>query len=933
MIPSLIFASILIFSPSEDYWQQDVSYKMDVELDTTEHTIKGIEEIIYKNNSPDTLKEIFIHLYPNAYKNRNSMFAKEMEKMGKYRFSFSKESERGWIEIDSLFIDDRKDSTSASIMEDKITEMRIDLKEPLSPNDSLKLGFYFYVKIPIFFSRLGHKKSHYEISQWYPKMVVYDDRGWHPDGYRAIGEFYGEFGRFDVSVTVPRNMVVGATGKLVESKTIEDGDLKLRYISENIHDFAFVCDPNYVVKEENYDGVNIRILYFENNGKLWRKAIDYSKDALRYYGMWYGKYPYKTLTVAQGYLGMGGGMEYPNLVIISIPPDRYTNFFETAVMHEVGHQWFYGMLGSNEMDETWLDEGINSFSEIRYMEEKYGSYEKLLRLPFPLDFLSPINDRYYHYFLYYIASHYEEKSVLTPAYEFVEDPVSYAGIAYSKAAFVVDMLKEYVGEEKFNKIMKTYVERFRYKHPHTEDFIQIVNEVTGEDMNWFFDQWLRTTEKCDYEITSVKCPHIDYYGEPKFLSLIHLRKNKNAVMPFELCLYFEDGNEDHIFMEGNFIDTTIRYKSNSRLKSIALDPDKKLLEMNRWNNYWPRKRSIKPLVDFPDFETYQIFYYPYVWYQSVDGLQVGGGLQGREFIPLENFYGRNSWDYHLVYGIKSGRFLHAGSYAFPVFKGCIVKTELGFNQAEKYQKVSLTKSSFNGILQKSEHKISLAYQHMWLGEYLYRTEKYWQKSNLYTLSLRYSFSRTSRLIEHYVEPELTYGMGDVNFIRLSVRASEFIRFDWNRGFTINLFGGYLWGTAIRQYKFYPSGSLFPTGASPLVLTYEGMFSPLEHWHNEGGPDLKGYYGSEIAGKGAISINFFSPHILRKKLFSTQIFFDAGTIFDDINTEKILMDGGVRFSLGPLFLDLPLWLNSPQLDEKRIDFRWCIGISSPSVSLF
>ncbi len=936
MIQAFLFAALLCSSPANDYWQQDVVYKIDVELDTIHHFLHGREELTYINNSPDTLSELYFHLYPNAYRDRTSLYAQDMEHMGKYRFSFSQEKDRGWIEIDSLSVNEQDVLDRASLLEDKITEMKLSLPQPLPPGDSASLTFHFRVKIPYLFSRLGRMRNHYEITQWYPKVVVYDKKGWHPDGYRAIGEFYGEFGTYDVFITVPDTMEIGATGELVSTAGAGSGKTRYHFRAENIHDFAFICDPYYKVIAEYSGNTLVRVLYFPREEKEWKKALEYAKDALSYYGTWYGKYPYSTLTVAQSFRGAGGGMEYPNLVLISTRPSSLTNFFETVIIHEVGHQWFYGTVGSNEMDEAWLDEGINTFSEVRYLEEKYGEDEKLINFPRMLRFLSPMNDRYLHYFLYYTASQYEEFPILSPAYDFVDDPASYGAIAYAKAGLVVDMLRNYVGEETFDEIMRTYVERFSYKHPTTADFIDVVNEVSGEDMTWFFDQWLRTTERCDYEIHSafnstIYAKLIGGGTKITLYSEIRIKRNENIIMPFDLFLDLGGGEKKIIQLNGNFSDTTITI--DGWIFKATIDREKKILETNRWNNHWPRKRNIKPIFDFPDFDAYQVFYYPYIWYQTADGIQVGGGLQGRQFLPIDQFHGSNSWDYHFVYGTRSKKFLHGASYAFPVRKGLIAKLEFGYNHAEEREKLSLTKSIFNGLFSQPEHKCALSYEHTWLGKYQYKMEKYWELSNLHIFELSYTFRKRSRRFTHYLNPQLTYATGDFNFTRISLRINEFIRTTWNNGFTVKLFAGYVSGMPPRQYRFYPSGSLLPTGESPLALTYEGKFSPLEHWHIEGGPDLKGYYGREMSGTGALSINFHSPYLLNRSWFPSTFFFDAGILFDENSNTGVLYDAGVTINMGPLFMDFPFWVSSPPTGEKKLAFRWSIGISPSTISLF
>jgi hypothetical protein len=928
ILPFILISFLLTSSPENIYWQQDVSYTIDVELDTVHHTLSGFEKIIYVNNSPDNLTELFIHLYPNAYKDRSSLFSKEMEQMGKYRFSFSKESARGWITIENLFIDGNDRIRSSSLLPKRITEMRIDLPEILHPGDTTILEFSFTVKIPSIFSRLGHRKTHYEITQWYPKMVVYDRKGWHPDGYHSLGEFYGEFGTFDVSLTVPGNMVVGATGELQESVTGDDGRATFRYRAENVHDFAIVCDPHYSSLKEYYGDVLITVLCFERDEKKWEDALQITRNTLQYYEEWYGPYPYKTVTVAEGYLSAGGGMEYPNLVIISIQPDPITNLFETVVMHEVGHQWFYGVLGSNEMDETWLDEGINSFSEIRYLEKKYGREENLISINLPFNPFSPITDSYY------LSSQYSEKPVLTPAYEFVSDPAAYAGIPYSKSALVMDMLKNYIGEERFDAVMRTYYARYKFKHPTTEGFIEIVNEITGEDMNWFFDSWMKGTEKCDYEVKSVRRVKEHKNLQENHLSTaIRLIRKEKIAMDFELLLCFEDGSETVLEVDGNFIDTIITYQSDSPVKCVTIDPERKILESNRWNNYSPRKLKVQPLIDIPDFDSYQIFYYPYAWYQTIDGVQIGGGLQGREFIPMEKFHGKNSWDYHFVYGLKSHKFLHNATISFPFLRKYVSKFEFTHNPGEEREKISLRGSSYQGIFITPDHSFELSFERNWLKSNRYKTEKYWEVSKIYISSISYTHQKKKRLLNHTLTVNLQYSTGDYTFTRLTVRAKEFIKTSYRNGFSLRFFGGYVSGERLKQYRFYPSGSLYPTAESPYIFTYGGSFAPLEYWHVEGGADLKGYNGRTQNGDGVLSLNLFSPYILNSSLLPTSLFFDTGLLFQRNNDTEFLMDSGIRIKLGPVFFDFPFWINSPEQGENAIDFRWSFGMTTASVSLF
>lgn len=371
-------------------WQQRVSYKIIADLNTEEHYLEAIEYLTYHNESPHSLETLYVHLYANAYKDDKTVYAQETEKMGDREFIKAKESERGYIAIRNI-------ACGSDLLHFLVdgTILSIPLKEPLGSSDSITLKIDFYLKIPKQFSRLGYLEDHYEMVQWYPKICVYDNDGWHCDTYHVIGEFYGEYGSYDVELRLPGDYVVAATGERIEpadkefldsliaknNKPDMDERKTVRFYAEDVHDFAWVCDPDFSVEKYEVDSINIYIFYLKHHEKKWKNAGNYTIDAVKRYNQWYGRYPYKNITVVDGYFR--GGMEYPNLVIIGQGEDRITRMFEMIIAHEIGHQWFYGILGSDEINEAWLDEGFTVYTEIRYFEDKYGEKNSLIRLPFP----------------------------------------------------------------------------------------------------------------------------------------------------------------------------------------------------------------------------------------------------------------------------------------------------------------------------------------------------------------------------------------------------------------------------------------------------------------------------------------------------------------------------------------------------------------------
>lgn len=522
---------------AQAYFQQEVNYTINVALNDVTNELNAHEKIEYINNSPNTISEIYMHLWPNAYKNNSTALAKQFLEKGETKFNYSKEEDRGFISG----IDFKVNGEAVKFVYDSanIDMGKIVLNTPLAPGQKLIITTPFHVKIPIgIFSRLGHMGQQYQITQWYPKPAVYDANGWNAMPYLNQGEFYSEFGSFDVSITLPENYVVGATGDLVDGEKeiawlkekakitesirefnkddnsfpASSANLKtLRYKQSNVHDFAWFADKRYhvltgeVELPESKRKVSTWVMFTNAEAHLWKKSMAYVNDALYYYSLWNGDYPYNQCTAVDGALSAGGGMEYPNVTVIGTSGNDL--ILETTIMHEVGHNWFYGILGSNERMHPWMDEGMNSFNELRYMRKKYPN----LRL---LDEFAPrLSGNFFDIGHYKQKAQYElsylinargnlDQKIELPAAQYTE--LNYGGIVYSKTALVLDYLMAYIGEEKMNKIMHRYFDTFKFKHPQPNDFRKIVEQETDKPTTWFFDGLINSTKKLDYKICAVK---------------------------------------------------------------------------------------------------------------------------------------------------------------------------------------------------------------------------------------------------------------------------------------------------------------------------------------------------------------------------------------------------------------------------------------------
>jgi len=541
LIPLFLFFTSFIFAQKETpYFQQEVNYEIHVELDDFLNQINATETIQYTNNSIDTLNFIYFHLWPNAYKNYNTALGKQKLEDNDLVLYHAPDSILGFI--DSL--DFKVNGTPAKWELDKENEdiCIIYLSQPLLSGATITISTPFTVKLPKgIISRLGHMGQSYQITQWYPKPAVYDREGWHPMPYLDQGEFYSEFGTFDVFITLPKNYVVGATGDLVNGekeiewlsqkakKTLEiiddiddydmtfpkssDTTKTLHYHQEKVHDFAWFADKRYhVLKGEvelphSKKKVTTWTMFTNNEAYLWKKSIEYMNDAIYYYSLWNGDYPYQQATAVDGALSAGGGMEYPNVTIIG---ESGTDFgLETVIMHEVGHNWFYGILGSNERDHAWMDEGLNSMNENRYIETKYpsrllmGDSAKIANTPLKIFDITQYKHKATYELAYLInARRNLDQAIETEAAAYTS--LNYGGIVYSKTALVFDYLMAYLGEKKYDQCMQRYFDKWKFKHPQPNDLRKIFEEETQEDLSWFFDDMINTTKKIDYKIKRAK---------------------------------------------------------------------------------------------------------------------------------------------------------------------------------------------------------------------------------------------------------------------------------------------------------------------------------------------------------------------------------------------------------------------------------------------
>ncbi|MBI9052918.1 MAG: M1 family metallopeptidase [Bacteroidales bacterium] len=667
LLSILTFLFTFSLAYGQDYFQQEVNYTIQVELNDKTHELSAFEQIEYINNSPNELEFIYFHLWPNAYKNNQTALAKQKLNDSNYKL-FEYDFLRGYI--DSLDFKINNQPVKWEYDQEHIDICKIYLNEPLESGQKIIITTPFHVKIPRgTVSRLGHVGQSYQITQWYPKPAVYDKYGWHQMPYLNMGEFYSEFGSFDVTITLPKNYVVGATGDLQNKEELEwlnnladktslikefdksdnifpksDSVHKtIRYTQKNIHDFAWFADKRFNVLKSEKELSNNKVvcwaMFLNNEADLWQRSIEYIEDALLYYSKWYGEYPYKQCTAVHSSISAGSGMEYPNITVIG--DSRKDLVLETVIMHEVGHNWFYGMLGFNEREFPWLDEGLNSFSEARYMEEKYNGNDKLYKMALTKKQAKLLNIedmpyKTFHQFSYLMSARFNlDQKPSLHSIQFTES--NYGQIIYHKTSCVFDHLHAYLGEEKFNQIMQDFFVNWQYKHPYPEDVQKAFEDGSGEDLSWIFDDMINSTKKLDYKILSAKDNKVIVKNKGMINAPFPISGFKNNEIQFTQWVSGFDGKQ------------TIDLSTNTSYDYLIIDPNMEMPEMYRNNNYIRKKGLFKKIEPVhlqiagiaENSSNSNLYMFPAMGWNQYNNYMLG-------LVFYNSFIPRNKFEYQLI---------------------------------------------------------------------------------------------------------------------------------------------------------------------------------------------------------------------------------------------------------------------------------------------
>jgi len=623
------------------------------------------------------------------------------------------------------------------------------------------------------------------------------------------------------------------------------------------------------------------------------------------YRAWFGPCPTNELTLIDTALINPASARAENRVIISQRPVPFTRLFQRHIATRIAGYWF----DSEKNKEPFLSNGLPAYIATRYLGAVYGD-ENLLDLPWSIPFLSGASDLYLHRLYYYAAAVNNLSGSLFQSGEKPPDPFTFDAVYKSQAVLIMKILEGELGQTLIDSALRVY----RRASPNTPAFLACLTAVAGPQKQVIINRIFQQDGKNDLKITRVRRRAENV--------IISLSARTPLNLPVELKTVFADNTTrtDTLLIDKK---TQITFATAQRVRQVILDPKRKVLEPDRWNNLYPRQVKIKPILQLPDFESYQIFYGPWFWYDNYRGFQPGIWFQGRRMIDAGPVRGEHNWTLLQNYASKKSDWHTGISYQTPLlFYPFRLRLYLAGDNSfrDRGIKTYLT-AEFGSPFRLPKNELQFGYRLYELLDTTGRDPRAWQKAR--TAELRARLCRLTRTRFLWAKHELNFAQG-LEPILSQYRYSK-IGFEENitiAPFSFRIFAGGLIGSVPPQEEFYLSGGLSYTNVEPVSWAYEGMASGQEHWHYDGDANCRAYYGLYRHGKFAYGINI--NLILNRYV---QPFFDLGNVGDSLNQSDFIQpvfDFGIRLKLGPFYADLPFLKSAPEPHEPHFAFRWSLG---------
>jgi len=555
-------------------------YEIEAVVDTVLKKITASQKIRFVNPTANPIGEVYFHIYPQRL-----YTAEEKSFMQRYASYFKVDPfpegfPSGRVEIHS--ITQNGESLKFEMGGEDRTLLKVFLPEALAEGAALELRIEFSVDVPHAYGRFGWHEDIWALSRWYPILSILNDDGWHNHPFYPFHRpFFSEAAYYSVKLTVPADEVVVHSGQLKGEESRDNATKTLTIETAfPIREFTLAMSPRYKVIEENFNGVKIKSFYLEGDAARGRQALGHARDLMKFYFERFGPYPYEEFSIAPVHLGYGGE-QMSNMIFLDTRvyrlPGFLNRYFDFLVAHETGHQWFYNLIGVDEFNQMWLEEGVNSYFLLEHLEDKYGKSASVIEWPPWLKWLLPnFSFRHASDTRYKMIARTDLDRPVVGELSSFREPSSIFSLTYGKGLRIVAMLKTQIGEDAFRRVFARIFKEYRFKNLSQNDFIRICEEESGQDLQWFFSQWLQTTKVCDYAVDR------------------HAVFNRGtAVMPVKIKIIRRDGTKEIVTWDGrgrkNIEDDATLADPANPIQEIVVDPQEELLDIDRTDNVWPRR--------------------------------------------------------------------------------------------------------------------------------------------------------------------------------------------------------------------------------------------------------------------------------------------------------------------------------------------------------
>ena len=572
--------------------QRVVAYVIDAKYDPGKHSVDATETLTYHNLTGQPLDRFPFHLYLNGFQPK-ATWVHEGHRDGNFRTTTFEDAwdpkDSGSNDVTSLAVVGMGDLTKQMKFvspddgnPDDKTVFEVQLPRSVPPGQDVVFNIKFHAVFPEVIARTGYKRTFLLAGQWFPKVGVWWNGAWNCHQFHAMTEFFADFGTYDVHITLPKSYVIGATGVQTGESQNADGTKTVAFHAEDVHDFAWTADPNFKVVDGEFNGsvgaVKIRLLTYQGHKSSWDRYISIMQQTMKRFDEWYGPYPYAQITVVDPPHGAleAGGMEYPTFITGDATWWAFKGqylFPEGVTEHEFGHQYWYGMVATNEFENAWLDEGINSYTEAKVLDDIYSPDTSVL------DFLgAQLGEPALQRMQYLGRPDFDPLS--RPSYTDMSTG-SYGAVSYGKTATMLLTLETVVGEKTLRDALHNYFMKYRFAHPTQEDFMRTVNETAQQDLGWYWQQAVYGTQMLDYEVSRAESTPVNWYdpkldekkGETEYETQVVLHRKGDFVFPVEAEIRFDNGESDRVRWDGR--DRWVRYvyTKKAQIVSVQIDPD------------------------------------------------------------------------------------------------------------------------------------------------------------------------------------------------------------------------------------------------------------------------------------------------------------------------------------------------------------------------